>query len=59
MRADPRRHDIPVIAMSGMGTEAELERIAAAGFDGHLIKPVEPSRIEEHLERIRGRGASR
>ncbi|HEY2945505.1 MAG TPA: response regulator [Vicinamibacteria bacterium] len=44
LQADPGLHDIPVIAMSGMGSEAELERIAG---------------IEEHLERIRGRGASR
>jgi CheY-like chemotaxis protein len=44
LQADPGLHDIPAIAMSGMGSEAELERIAG---------------IEEHLERIRGRGASR
>jgi two-component system CheB/CheR fusion protein len=52
LRVIPGLLDVPVIAMSGLGTDAELARIHAAGFAGHLMKPVTPSVIGNLLERL-------
>lgn len=42
-----------VVALSGWGREADLQRSAAAGFDHHFLKPVDPAALlrfigEEH-----------
>jgi CheY-like chemotaxis protein len=58
LRALPELRAIPVIAMSGSGSEADLDRIASAGFFTHLVKPVLPSVIEEQLRRIGARRRS-
>ena len=50
--------DVPVIAMSGVGSSVELEQVVAAGFDAHLMKPVTSDVIEAHLRRIRDRIAN-
>ncbi len=34
------RSDIPAIAMSGYGMEADIARVHAAGFTEHIVKPV-------------------
>ena len=41
-----------LIAMTAMSNEASRERIAAAGFDLHLVKPLEPSGLSEALELV-------
>jgi signal transduction histidine kinase len=40
---------IRLIALSGYGQEPDRERSRAAGFDSHLIKPVELDRLRELL----------
>lgn len=42
---------IPVIAVSGLGTEADVMNTWAAGFNGHLIQPVDDETIAAQLER--------
>src|SRR5262249_13052427 len=39
------------IAMSGFGTEEDLQFSRAAGFFEHLIKPIDPRRLDEALRR--------
>jgi PAS domain S-box-containing protein len=39
------------IAMSGFGTEEDLQFSRAAGFLEHLIKPIDPRRLDEALRR--------
>jgi signal transduction histidine kinase/CheY-like chemotaxis protein len=34
-----------LVAVTGMGQQADLERTRAAGFDAHLAKPADPERI--------------
>src|SRR5262245_2440136 len=34
-----------LVAVSGCGTEGDRERASAAGFDLHLVKPVDPERL--------------
>ncbi len=42
-----------IIAMTGWGQEADKLRSQQAGFDHHLVKPVEASTVEDLLERQR------
>ena len=45
-----------LIAVTGWGQEDDRRKSAAAGFDGHLVKPVDPETLEEelsmHLHRV-------
>ena len=36
---------VPAIAMSGYGMEADIRRSAAAGFAAHIVKPFEPQQL--------------
>jgi two-component system CheB/CheR fusion protein len=46
---------IPVIAITGYGTDDEVARAISAGFDGHLAKPFEIAALLELLWEIGGR----
>ena len=46
----PRR--VQLIAVSGYGQEADLARSLAAGFDEHLVKPVDSRRLFETIEAL-------
>ncbi|HEX6202379.1 MAG TPA: response regulator [Thermoanaerobaculia bacterium] len=47
------RADRLLIAMSGYGQPEDRERSFAAGFDRHLVKPVDPRRLARLLEKPR------
>jgi PAS domain S-box-containing protein len=52
---------VPLIACSGFMPHEERARIAAAGFDEFLVKPVEPSRLVEtvrHYLPVQGPGSA-
>jgi CheY-like chemotaxis protein len=36
-----------LIALTGWGQEDDRRKSSAAGFDGHLVKPVDPETLEE------------
>jgi PAS domain S-box-containing protein len=38
-----------IVALTGWGQESDKRRSAAAGFDRHLVKPLEPATLEEVL----------
>jgi two-component system cell cycle response regulator DivK len=40
LRADPRTHAIPVVAVSAFAMKADRERAYRDGFDGYLEKPI-------------------
>ena len=44
---------IRLMAMSGYGQPDDVRRSEAAGFDRHLIKPVDPRRLAAALRDIR------
>jgi CheY-like chemotaxis protein len=52
IRAEPWGRDMVLVAMTGWGQEEDRRRTKAAGFDHHLVKPVEPSVIEDLLSRL-------
>lgn len=50
IREQPWGKDVLLIALTGWGQEEDVRRSQEAGFDHHLVKPVEPSRLEKLLE---------
>ncbi len=49
IRQQPWGADILLIAQTGWGQEQDRQRTTAAGFDGHLTKPIDHERLEEIL----------
>jgi CheY-like chemotaxis protein/nitrogen-specific signal transduction histidine kinase len=47
LRELPSGQTIRLIAVTGMGREADVARSRTAGFDAHLTKPADPEKIEE------------
>jgi CheY-like chemotaxis protein len=41
--------NVPLAAVTGYGTPEDRERTRAAGFDHHLVKPVDTARLERLL----------
>jgi PAS domain S-box-containing protein len=52
MRELSRLHGLPGIAVSGYGTEGDLERSRDAGFTEHLTKPINLDDLEAILQRL-------
>jgi two-component system CheB/CheR fusion protein len=46
---------VPGIALSGYGSDRDVDRAIAAGFDVHLTKPVDPDALLAAIERVRPR----
>jgi signal transduction histidine kinase/ActR/RegA family two-component response regulator len=46
------RRDVPGIALSGFGSDEDIELSRAAGFALHLTKPVEFSRLEQAIQQL-------
>jgi CheY-like chemotaxis protein len=44
---------IPAVALTAFSRPEDRERTAAAGFDLHVGKPIDPERLIEHLRRLR------
>jgi len=51
IRALPGGKAVSLIAVSGWGQPADLARSREAGINEHLLKPVDPTRLREALER--------
>jgi CheY-like chemotaxis protein len=51
---DPALAAVPVVALSGLGSAVDRDRIAEAGFAGHLLKPANYEAIAAQLERFFG-----
>jgi signal transduction histidine kinase/ActR/RegA family two-component response regulator len=49
LRRNPETAMARLIAVTGYGQEEDRQRALEAGFDVHLVKPVEPGRLLEHL----------
>jgi CheY-like chemotaxis protein len=58
LRAHPRLHGIGLIALTGWGQPDDRLRIAQAGFDHHLLKPVDVEELAVALQKLDQRGAA-
>ena len=52
VRNDPRVSDVGLIAVTAFGSPRDVERTAAAGFDVHLAKPVDPHRLIQKIQEL-------
>ena len=50
LRALPFGREMILAALTGYGQPGDREKTAQAGFDAHLVKPVDPSVIESFLD---------
>ena len=50
LRADPATHAVGLIALTGYGQEEDRHSALAAGFDFHLVKPVDINRLLEIID---------
>lgn len=55
VRASPWSRDVRLLAITGYGRDSDRDASRAAGFDAHLIKPVEPAAVLEWLGVTRAR----
>jgi signal transduction histidine kinase/CheY-like chemotaxis protein len=53
IRKQPWGESVKLIALTGMGQPADLERTRLAGFDAHLIKPVDPDDLFRAVATLR------
>ena len=49
IRREPQLAGVVLVALTGWGQEADRRRSSAAGFDHHLVKPVEPDAVQKVL----------
>ncbi len=49
LRADPATAAIPVVALTASVMKEDRERFAAAGFDGHILKPIDVKQFPEQV----------
>jgi CheY-like chemotaxis protein len=47
-----RQHPVKAVAITGFGTEADLRRSTEAGFDFHLVKPVDLRELQDVLDEV-------
>ena len=55
-RHPPER--MAIMALTGWGAGRDQERTRAAGFDAHLVKPVQPDALLRAIEAVMGRASS-
>jgi CheY-like chemotaxis protein len=53
LRREPWGGTIVLIALTGWGRDDDRQRAAAAGFDQHMTKPVDPEKLEAFLAKCR------
>ena len=59
VRQQPWGKDIIVIALTGWGQEDDRRKSEEAGFNGHLVKPVDYDKLLELLSSLTARSATR
>jgi CheY-like chemotaxis protein len=50
LRADPATRAIKLVALTGYGQAEDLRRVMDAGFDRHLVKPVDIDQLMEVID---------
>ena len=59
VRADPALEHLVVIAVTAYSMPDDRRRVAEAGFDGHLTKPITPETVVGQIERFIAGGRRR
>ena len=53
LKADPKTKDIPVIAVTAHSMVKDRERIATAGCDGYVTKPIDAQTFVSEIEKFK------
>ncbi len=53
IREQPGNGSVVIVALTGWGQDEDKRRSREAGFDGHLVKPVEPATLEKLLAELK------
>lgn len=56
-REDPQEHRTFLVALTGYGQSEDRRRAEEAGFDLHLVKPLNPDALSQLLQTLGTRGA--
>ena len=51
-RARDLQPEIILIALTGYGQDSDRIKVREAGFDLHLVKPIEPEQVASEIERL-------
>jgi PAS domain S-box-containing protein len=57
LKAAPETRQAALVAVTGWGQPEDRRRSSEAGFDLHLVKPVEPSELERLLDSLKAKRA--
>jgi CheY-like chemotaxis protein len=52
IRKHPGFRTLPVLAVTAYAMRGDREKILAAGFDGYLSKPIDPTVLQQELQRL-------
>lgn len=55
MKEDPRLASIPVVMLTGMGTEQDVVRALSGGADDYILKPFSPTELALRVQRLLAR----
>jgi CheY-like chemotaxis protein/two-component sensor histidine kinase len=58
IRQEPWGKNIVLVAVTGWGQDQDKQKAEEAGFDRHMVKPVEPKRLMRLLEELCVRGTA-
>ena len=53
LRCESWGKDVVLIALTGWGRQGDIDAARAAGFDGHLLKPVDADALIELISSLR------
>ncbi len=54
LRSEPELRGVVLVALTGWGQEEDRRRSKEAGFDQHMVKPVEPAALDQFLGDLDG-----
>jgi CheY-like chemotaxis protein len=57
LRADPATVSVPVIVLTALAQERDIERAVSSGAQGYVIKPFEPDELLKHISQAIGAGS--
>ena len=58
LRANPATQSVPLIALTGYGQLRDKQAAEVAGFDAHLVKPVDPAAVLRAVEEVLAKAAA-